>query len=617
MHAQMSGLLAVATFDGALVDLEVAEAMARAAPHLGKLTQRSRDGVIVASQGLNDEPASDESLIVALDGRIDNVQEIEKALAPRDSCEDLLLAAYRRWGMTMFARIVGDFVIAIWDNRRRRLTVARDVMGVRNVYYRVEVGRRVLVATELKQLLVAPNVPCQPNEDTMIADLAGLYALPDMTAYEGINKLPPGHVLSVSQDSDAVRRYWLPDDSQRVRYRGEREYAEHFRSLFAEAVRVRTDAERRTGILLSGGLDSTSIVATAAWLGRRGVTSGLDLRAYTWAFDVFPDGDERPVARAVSTDADVSLTEVASDDLWPLSPAQPYGPDRDDPYVAWFQGLFDRSMATARADGCVRILTADRGDDLVGNWVYDDLGLLLTGRFRAISHDLHAYRTAHGKGTRDYLVQRLVKPLVGSVWQPQRLGSLRAAVVDRKARKPLPTWIPEHHRVRAEELRRAWGEVPTVAGYARRQRFSSIFHPTAMRIAELRQRASARLGLLHADPWSDRRLAEFVLAVPQSRVQRYSSDRHLTRNAMRGIMPDRLLSQTRRGWPASLFSHAFTEREVGKVRDLFTTSRAAKHGWLNAEDVLGAYNHYLQGGEFQASLLYPLNVEVWLRSWWE
>jgi asparagine synthase (glutamine-hydrolysing) len=611
----MGGVLMAVTFDRSPLPETVTEPMLAAAAHLGPALAWTGEGAYLAALGSAIAFHADSAALL-LDGRLDNRDELAAALGVGRVSTDaeLAYAAYRRWGAAAADRIVGDFVLVVWDEPARRLWLARDAMGNRNAYYRIEDGRRALVATELKLLLAAPGVPTRPNEDAILADLAGLHALPGMTAYAGISQLPPGHVLTIERERSHLDRYWHPERGGLIRHRREREYAEHLLDLLQKAVAARIGSASRTGLLLSGGIDSTSVASTTGALIASGRLDQADVRAYTWAFAEVPDSDERDIARPVAAHAQLPLTEVATDDAWPLSDGDP-PPDRDDPYSDVFRAAFERAFAAARTDGCTMVVSADRGDELMGNWIYDDLGLLLSGRLLSLSRDARTYRHRYRSGVGQYLVQRIGKPLFTTVWPPGRLDSWRSRVLRRGQPVP-PPWIPARYVERVAEIMEIGSRTPPIRGHARLQRYTSVSDLTSLRLAEQRQRSAARRGMMHADPWADRRLAEFALAVPQWRLQRYSREKYLAREAMRDLMPEHERLAARHGGPIGLFRRAFDERAVGAIRELLATSRAAQHGWLDPRPVLEVYEVYLRTGSLTHQIWFPLTVERWLRAWW-
>ena len=632
----MGGLCSVVTFDGRPVHPELLQAMADAAAH------RGLDGIDVwtgegagfahlalhlsAEDERDTQPVRAAGLVGVADARIDNRFELLSALrTSRLLSEDdpsdaqLILAAYRLWGDHCPGRLLGDFAFAIWNERTKTLFAARDVMGARSLYQRVEQGRRALLATEAKQILSAPGVPCRPNEAAIVADLAGLLALPGMTPYEGIAQLPPGHALLIGSDGHRIWRYWDISPGHRIRHRRLQDYEEHFRAVFAAAVGDRLRTHRPVGILLSGGLDSMSVAGTAAALGRAGARPPA-LHAYTWAFDELVEDDERDVVRLLADPAGLPVTAIPGDDAWPLHGLPEESPDRDDPYMWLYQGLMERSLRQARTDGMGVVFTADRGDEMVGNWPLDDLGLLVSGRWRLLAKDYRTMQRLTGASLRRFALRRLGKPLLSTVWPPRRAPRLRQLLRPSDgAESAIAPWVPPEvgRRVGLSDIVAEATAAPSLGSHARRQRYGSVFNVVSLRVAQLRHRTHAAFGLGQTDPWGDRRIAEFVCAVPQWVVQRRSDPKALARGAMRGVLPEPARQQARRHGPYGLFRRAFDEREVATVRELFRDSRAAAHGWLDAERALGSYEAYLGGADLQHDFWFPLCVELWLRRWWE
>ena len=138
-------------------------------------------------------------VVLVADARIDNRRELGSWLG-REIGEwtdvELILEAYRAWGVECAARLVGDFAFVVWDGARQRLFAARDALGMRSLVYRAEAGR-TLFATEVKQILSVPGVPARIYEPAVGVYLSGPYMPPEWTFYEGIERLAPAHALLV------------------------------------------------------------------------------------------------------------------------------------------------------------------------------------------------------------------------------------------------------------------------------------------------------------------------------------------------------------------------------------------------------------------------------------
>src|SRR5581483_10033301 len=209
--------------------------------------------------------------VVVADVRLDNRAELLARLSARlpatTSDAELILQAYETWGVDAPTRLLGDFAFIVWDPRHQRLVAARDTSGQRWLYYRAD-ERTFAAGTEIHQLFQDPAVPVVPNEAS-IRHLLVPYTMfrnekerPE-TYYEGVYSVQAGHTLVVEQQAVRERRYWQLEPQGELRYRTADEYAEHFRALFFDAVRARLRSAGPVGVMLSGGMDSSSIACSA------------------------------------------------------------------------------------------------------------------------------------------------------------------------------------------------------------------------------------------------------------------------------------------------------------------------------------------------------------------
>jgi asparagine synthase (glutamine-hydrolysing) len=199
---------------------------------------------------------------VAFDGRLDNREEL-----PGTTDAERVLAAYRAWGDRAPERLLGDFAFAIWDRTERKLFAARDFLGVRPFYYFWD-GRTFLYSSEIATLLADERVPRTPNEGMLAEYLAGQITNREETLYAAIRRLPPGHILRLSDKGLRLARWFSLDPREPFQYRKDEEVQAHARSLLTDAVLARMRSNGPVGIYLSGGLDSCSVAAVAASKGR-------------------------------------------------------------------------------------------------------------------------------------------------------------------------------------------------------------------------------------------------------------------------------------------------------------------------------------------------------------
>ncbi|MBP0022219.1 MAG: asparagine synthetase B [Cyanobacteria bacterium SBLK] len=257
--------------------------------------------LIAAKESLSErQPLTlDGKTCVTADLRLDGRKELMTQLQG-EGCEItdgdpdvlLLLHAYLVWGEDCLQHLIGIFAFAIWDDREQKLFCARDRLGVKPFYY-ADCGDVVLLGNTLNSLRLHPSISANLNEDA-IADflLFGFNCNPATTTFADIQRLPGGHCLTVTADRFVLRRYWTLPVPEMRRYRNPETYIEEFQSLLDEAVRDRLRREK-IAIFFSGGLDSTSLAATALDVAQR-ENLPLDLQGFSVIYrHRIPDREEK------------------------------------------------------------------------------------------------------------------------------------------------------------------------------------------------------------------------------------------------------------------------------------------------------------------------------------
>jgi len=183
----------------------------------------------------------------------------------RSRCDtEVILHAYEELGPACVLDFRGMFAFAVWDKRRRQAWLARDRLGVKPLYYYAD-DRRLVFASEIKAILEAPGVPRTLRPDALQDYLTYLYVPAPKTMFQGIHKLPQGHWLVYRDGRVTIERYWDVEFGG-FDERSAETIGEEFLSQFREAVRLRLISDVPLGAFLSGGLDSSSVVALMAGL---------------------------------------------------------------------------------------------------------------------------------------------------------------------------------------------------------------------------------------------------------------------------------------------------------------------------------------------------------------
>ena len=210
----------------------------------------------------------DKSIAVILNGELYNYREVRADLEKRGhsfrsaSDTEILPHLYEEYGDEMMSHINGMFAFALWDSIRHRLLIARDRFGEKPLYWGV-FDKTLLFASEPKVLLAHPSVRPSLNLQALRQYLSFDYIPAPLSIYEGISKLPAAHKLVLEDGRVTVEPYWQLSYKTVSPVPSEREAAEHLQELLADSVRMRLVSDVPLGVLLSGGVDSSSIAALA------------------------------------------------------------------------------------------------------------------------------------------------------------------------------------------------------------------------------------------------------------------------------------------------------------------------------------------------------------------
>jgi asparagine synthase (glutamine-hydrolysing) len=500
---------------------------------------------------------------------------------------EVLIAAYRRWGDLLADHLQGASAIALWDATLRKLLLVRDRMGERALYWHQGNGW-ILFGSEPIRLLASGRVPRDYHLERILARLTGDDPEPTWSYFRSVARLPEGHMLSVSEGKPALRRYWSWE-FVKVRSWERGAAAQALQEGLQQAVDRRTPAGRGIGVLLSSGLDSSSIGAEAATLleGR-----GETLHAFTWASEMGDAIDERGRSSAlILSRKNIREHVVQADASWPLSRYPEAYADPSDPETSNYPDLLLTTLELARQQGVTVLMNGIGGDPVIGR-VAPDLALLRRGRL----------------GT------------LGSRWR--RLG-LRRSMLYRHLRMTVaptsPDWLTPEGRKLArdagvERQRPPW----RFLGSERRFRLGNITHPMNAAWLERFDRLSRRTGVRVVSPWHDADLASLVLSMPDGAVDPDLPEKSLLRDAMRGRLPEDLRVAPvvkDRVEPASrLSTRGLLHEERELVERLLGGSCLAGLGLIDGARLLTTYRQAAAQGRRMPRLWEIVTLECWLRA---
>jgi asparagine synthase (glutamine-hydrolysing) len=336
--------------DGLFVDQGVALGMRRLS-------------IIDLSTGHQPIHNEDGTVWLVFNGEIYNFRELRRELEDRRhrfytaTDTEVIVHAYEQWGADAVRRLRGMFALALWDARSRSLLLARDRIGIKPLHYAV-VGDRLYFGSEIKSLLCAPDLPREIDPDALDHYLSFLYTPRDGSIFRGVQKLPPGHMLRWTDGTLHVEQYWqLPSDET---FAGtEADAVTALRAVLADAVRSHLVSDVPLGAFLSGGVDSSTVVALMA------ETSGRRVKTFSIGFDE-PAFDELEHARRVARQFDTDHHEfvVKPDAVTILDRLVSHF---DEPFAdssaipTWYVSEMARRHVTV-------VLSGDGGDEMFGGY---------------------------------------------------------------------------------------------------------------------------------------------------------------------------------------------------------------------------------------------------------
>ena len=536
---------------------------------------------------------------------------------------EVILAAYDEWGLDAFRRFNGMWAMAIWDSARARLVLSRDRFGVKPLL----LGRgasQLVFASELAGVLAAlePNSQAiEPNlgavRDFLVRGLTDHSA---STFVEGVTTLPPGHVLAVEGGVERLVRYWDPPqlaDDDRPEVRGtdrQRDDAlvDEFRALFDDSVRLRLRSDVPLGSCLSGGLDSSAIVATVSHLlheGRDGQIEGASGREAIprFAFHARFPGlvDESRYADLAAREAGLNIVystpelDRVAETLAPVLRAQ------GEPFASSSIYAQYRVMQSASETGLKVLLDGQGGDEVCGGYTYymgvQAAGLVRGGRLMdagRVIRDQVRYGTfgakdamlSAGRGLLTDGINEGIRRMGGSRWGV-RVGSELRGVESLRREHDLPGTLL---------ARRLWQDV------------SSDGLPALLRYED---RNSMAFAIETRVPFLDYRLVELAMRLPDRLRVGGGQTKVALRRAMRGRVPQQILDRRDKVGFATPQQKWLADHRA-ELAGRLANGQVVARGWVEPAEVdrLLSATSGAGGGDGQLWRIYIL--EEWLRSLW-
>ncbi|HVP14444.1 MAG TPA: asparagine synthase (glutamine-hydrolyzing) [Terriglobales bacterium] len=543
-------------------------------------------------------------LWITYNGEIYNFVELRRELEALGdvftgtSDTEVILTAYRRWGRDCLARFNGMFAFALWDGFRGELFCARDRFGVKPFSYQWD-GRRFAFASEPEALALTQPGRVVPRLEAIRDFVALDWVDHDAhTFFQGLMSLPGAHLLIVGEGGLRIERWWSLEPRATSGSAAERTRA--FAELFTDAVRLRLRADVEVGSCLSGGIDSSAVVTTAARLVPRPV------RAFTCAYDEGPEFDEREWVRATveASGARSDVTVPDGRDFWPvfdrLAARQSEPTAGPGLYSQW------KVMELAHANGLKVLLDGQGGDEtLAGYFRY------LPARLR----DLVARGDLAG-------FLRLVGPVRARLGLPTTLGHafepwlpppLVASLRRRFGEGKDLVLAPALRRLPRPDLPRPPRRFPSAL--SRALAFDTLVRqlPSLLRYED---RNSMAFSIETRLPFLDVRLVELAFSLPDTDRLEGDTTKAILRRAVADRVPASVLARRdKKGFETPI--DVWLRRGSGPAelrRRLL--GRGPLHEWLEPGPLAESLEAYLDGRRAIGIQAWRwLSLEAWGRRW--
>ncbi|MFH0795613.1 MAG: asparagine synthase (glutamine-hydrolyzing) [Candidatus Omnitrophota bacterium] len=544
-------------------------------------------------------------IILVANGEIYNFQQIRHELKKRGhlfqtkSDNEVIVHLYEEKGVDCLQDLRGMFAFGLWDEDKKRLFLSRDRLGKKPLVY-AETSSAFTFASEIRTLLIAPDVTKEIDPEALNTFLTLQYIPSPQSIFTGIKKIPAGHYLIYQHGEIKIERYWSPDFNHKLRI-SEEEAQRLLSETLKEAVRLRMISDVPLGAFLSGGIDSSAVVALMSHLSKKPVKTfsiGFSERNY----------DELKYARKVAKTFHTDHAEfVVKPDVISILPriVEHYGePFGDSSAIPTFYLCGETRKYVTVA------LSGDGGDENFAGYPRYRQALFL--------EKILDFRP------------RLLKTISGASLY-RRYGSLRKiewALRDAPSLTPArrySRWLTVFPESEKESLyqpffkqgllsdplyqvEKDWKEAKDLLEKMLLVDFKTYL-PDCLQVKM--DIASMAHGLEIRSPFLDHKLVELIASLPAGYKIRYTRSKYLLRKSLKGMLPEEVLKRKKKGFGIPL-AVWFRKDLQGYLTSFILGEKALKRGYFNPEHIRKILGEHLSGRVDHANRLYLLLVlEMW------
>lgn len=548
---------------------------------------------------------------ITFNGEIYNYLEVRRELQGfgysfrSDSDTEVLLCAYQHWGASCLQHLMGMFAFAIWDRNRRELFAARDRLGIKPFYYE-KTAHGILFASEVKSILAVS--PERRGVETALIDpyMEFGYVPGQHTMHKGIERLLPGQTLTWRDNRVSLSSYWdLQFDAQQDS--GLEEHAARVKNLLEDSVRLHLRSDVPLGVFLSGGLDSSAMVALLT----PGASSGL--KTFSVAYDFGPNYDETPYAREVSKAFGTDHHEIRMTPNHFVDFVPHYIWHMDEP-VTEAAAISLNYVAKLAREHVVVGLSGEGSDELFAGYDFYRYNLAIEKARQAFGGA--GFRSLAAITRRIKRVAKLHK-YVSLASEP--LESRYRGISSYEREKKNALYSADFAQTARRSDPRCAAFIDTL--FSRTRNLDPLsrmlyFDTKTWLVDDLLIKAD-RMSMAHSIelrvPFLDHRVVEYAASIPSRHKIHGSSTKYVLKRALRELLPERIVNRQKMGFPTPL-EIMFRGDLFGYAHDTLLSQQAKNRGYFSSEAVRRLLTDHRSGRAANHREIWQLLVlEEWHR----
>ncbi|MBN1314441.1 MAG: asparagine synthase (glutamine-hydrolyzing) [Anaerolineales bacterium] len=570
------------------------------------------------------QPMSNEdgSIWIVFNGEIYNYQELRREIASRghqwstNSDTEVVIHLYEDFGADCVEKLNGMFAFAIWDNSKKRLFLARDRMGQKPLHY-IQINKSFIFGSEIQSILQDPAVPRQLNLDALDQYLSSFYVPSPQTMFKDIFKLPPAHYMICEQGNVHIERYWQLDFSKKE-HLPEAAQEERIIDLLDDATHLRLMSEVPLGAFLSGGIDSSLVVALMKRHLDRPVKTfsiGFDIQDKKWLHEL-------PYARKIAEYLETDHSEfIIRPDIIDVLPklvwhyGEPFGDNSSVP--TYYISKMTRTQVTVALSG-------DGGDELFGGyglytfydkfnlaWLLRSVGVETLRDITTLLSNLKPEIVKTTMSNRKRVLVSLLRDGRDSVYQFARLR--RCFRADQKRLLYRNGMISRLDSDAYDPLYQISKTTGSLEGLDRWFLYDILTYLPDDILVKV-DIASMANSLEVRSPFMDHRVVELAASIPANLKVRDGATKYILKKASAGILPPEIINRPKWGFGLPLNEWLRTDLYQFAC-DTLLDKRSRERDLFNSDYIIKMLKQHASGQvDYGNHIWLLINFEIWCRT---